>query len=125
MYMKRRLKFHGEGKMSEEFNKSDDSDLLPHTALGVVIDSGDSLRDCYGRLRDPEFTKKRLIQYYENTHYEKIAETYKLMIESIVIGQTFVWVSDINVGRYFSLLGYKVNQGRGILIALDSINKIK
>ena len=94
--------------MSEEFNKSDDQDLLPHTALGAVIDSGDTLRDYYARLRDPEFTKKRLIEYYENTIYEQIAEVYKLMIESILIGQTTVVFKNHHTARYFSLLGYKV-----------------
>ena len=43
--------------MSEEFNKSDDQDLLPHTAFGAVIDSGDALRDYYARLRDQNLPK--------------------------------------------------------------------
>ena len=94
--------------MSEEFNKSDDQDLPPHTASGAVIDSGDALRDYYARLRDPEFTKKRLIEYYENTNYEQIAEVYKLMIESISVGSTRIPVWNSHVACYLSLLGYKV-----------------
>ena len=96
--------------MSEEFNKSDDQDLLPHTALGVVIDSGDALRDYYARLRDPEFTKKRLIEYYENTIYEQIAEVYKSLTETTALGGTQVRIYSGPIAAYFSLIGYKVEK---------------